>query len=152
LPPDSDVCLTNRRLTICSKDIKFDNRFGSKFVKATSIRCRFHQHFVSNFFIWKCFAQLLCSLVCFCNFLFKKYWQKSCSMKVFFASFLIYSLYLYIFGEKNLAKKLLVKCGWNWHCSTRNSSISWQGIRWLLTVFSIYFSKNILCFISWDRS
>ena len=48
-------------------------------------RCQFHQHFMRNFFVRKCFAQLFCSH----SLAFKK------------------------FGAKILAQNLQVKCWWN---------------------------------------
>ena len=50
------------------------------------IRSQFHQHFISSFCVWKSYAHI----------------------------FYPYRLSSYILAEKNLAKKLFVKCCWNW--------------------------------------
>jgi hypothetical protein len=55
-------------------------------MQGLNLRCQFHQHFMCNFFIGKCFAQI----------------------------FSHYSLALWFFGKRISAQKLLVKCWWNW--------------------------------------
>jgi len=91
-------------------------------IVSVTTRFQFHQHFTRGFLVQKCFSQLFSS----------------------------YSLTLCLFGKRILAKKLLVKCWWNWLQVLISSAFYDQLFVW--KCFAQLFSSYGLALIFWQKN